>query len=114
MFRKRLISGLLLLGLLSGLAGCSWGPFSPIARRQRYADKGKRYYEQGKYTEAVIELSNANNIDPGFPEVHFLLSQCYAHTGSYLLAFVELKRTVDLQPGNVEAHVQMGELLLAN
>jgi Tfp pilus assembly protein PilF len=54
--------------------GCSR---DPNARKQKYFDSGEKYFAEGKYREAVIQYSNAVQIDPRFAQGHDHLAQAY-------------------------------------
>jgi Tfp pilus assembly protein PilF len=46
----------------------------PNVRKEKYFQSGQRYFEQGKYREAVIEFGNAIKIDPNFAQAHHQLA----------------------------------------
>src|SRR5437868_7709859 len=100
--------------VLLALAICSLngGSRNPAVRKQKYLESGVRYYEKGKYREAVIQFSNALQVDPKFAAAHFRLAQADMKLGALSSAYAELQRTVDLDPKNVEAHLDLGNLLL--
>ena len=60
----------LLLTVIS--TGCSR---DPNVRKQKYFDSGEKYFAEGKYREAAIQYSNAVQIDSGFAQAHYKLSQ---------------------------------------
>ena len=108
---KRSAVALLLATILCGFfTSCSR---DPNVRKQKYLESGKRYYEKAKYREAVIQFSNALQVDPRFAEAHYQLAQSYLKLGAFPSAYNELLRTVDLQPDNAKAQVDLGNLLLA-
>ena len=73
---KRKLSGLLLVVTLAAgfVAGCKR---DPVARKHAYFESGTRYFDQGKYREAAIELQNAIKVDPRYADAHYELSGCY-------------------------------------
>ncbi len=103
-------------GLLSSalaallLGGCHR---DPNVAKQKYLESGTRYYDQGKYKEATIQLSNALKIDHNFAAAHYELAKTFLKTEAVMQAYAELSRTVDLQPSNVKARIDLGNLLLA-
>jgi tetratricopeptide (TPR) repeat protein len=84
----------------------------PNVRKQKYLESGKRYVEKQKYREAVIQFSNALQVDPRFADAHYQLAQAYFKLGAFQSAYAELMRTVELQPNNMAAQVDLGNLLL--
>jgi tetratricopeptide (TPR) repeat protein len=91
------------------LTGCSR---DPNVRKQKYFDSGGRYFAEGKYREAIIQYSNAVQIDSRFAQAHYQLSQAYLKTGESNRAFQELTRTVELAPDNYRARTDLANLLV--
>lgn len=107
----RLSAAVLSASLALGLAtGCSR---DPNKQKHKYLESGKRYANDGKLKEAIIQFSNALKVDRNFADAHYELSKVYLKQGSPLTAYAELMRTVDLAPSNQEARIELGNLLLA-
>ena len=85
----------------------------PNAKRQKYFDSGNRYFERGKFPEAVIEFSNAVQVDPQYAAAHFKLAESYLKMQRFPDAYRELERTVELDPGNTKAQLDIGLILIA-
>jgi tetratricopeptide (TPR) repeat protein len=85
----------------------------PNARKQKYFDSGEKYFAEGKYREAVIQYSNAVQIDPKFAQGHDHLAQAYLKLGDTQRAYSELTRTVELSPEDYRAHTDLANLLTA-
>jgi tetratricopeptide (TPR) repeat protein len=98
----------LLAAALGG--GCS---LDPHARKQKFLEQGNRYFEQGKYPEALLLYGRALQIDPRFSEAHYKMAQCHLNQRSWPAAFQELQQTIDLQPENWPAQLDLGQLLFA-
>ena len=92
------------------LSGCR---HDPNKEKQKYLESGKRYENDGKYREAVIQFSNALRIDKNFAPAHYELSKTYLQLGSVVAGYQELQRTVHLNPSNVQARLDLGDILLA-
>lgn len=86
----------------------------PNARKQRYMESGRKYYDAGKYHEAGIQFSNALQIDARDPDAHYQMAQTLIKLQSWNNAYRELARTVDLQPNHYQAQLDMGTMLLAS
>jgi tetratricopeptide (TPR) repeat protein len=84
----------------------------PNVRKQKYFQSGQRYFEKGKYREAVIEFVNAIKIDPRFAEAHHQLAETYLRLQQGQGAYQELTRTVELQPENYQARIELASLLI--
>ena len=100
----------LMLCALSLLASCSR---DPNVRKQKYFDSGEKYFAEGRYREAIIQYSNAVQIDPRFVGAHAQLAQAYLKIGDSSHAFQELNRTVELAPNNYRAQIDLTNLLIS-
>lgn len=85
---------------------------NPEERKQRYLSSGDAYFEQEQYAEAVIEYSNAVQIDPVFGEVREKRALAYARLGDHVNALQEYVRAADLQPDDLELQIVAGRYLL--
>ncbi len=112
MFRTVKLSSFLcvLILLTASGGGCS---LDPNARKQKFFEQGNRYFEQGKYPEALILYGRAVQTDPRFSEAHYKMAQCYLNRRSWAAAYQELQRTIDLQSQNWPAQLDLGQLLFA-
>src|SRR5581483_11631167 len=108
MSRSVVLRVLLSCALLAALTGCSR---DPNARKQKYFESGDKYFAEGKYREAVIQYSNAVQIDPRFAQGHAQLAQTYLKLGDTQRAYSELARTVELSPENYRAQTDLANLL---
>src|SRR5215813_7795277 len=103
---------LVLIGCMAALVtGCSR---DPNVRKQKYVESGQRYYEEGKYREAIIQFRNATQVDGRFTEAHYALAQAYETVQDWQRAYAELFRTLELDPENYKAHLEIANLLNAN
>jgi len=85
----------------------------PNVRKQKYFESGERYFEKGKYREAVIQYRNATDVDGSFAAAHFKLAESYMKLQDWQRAYQEFTRTVELQPDNYKAHLEIATLLIA-
>lgn len=108
-FVLRLILPLALIGAL--FSACSR---DPNVRKQKYFQSGQRYFEKGKYREAIIEFANAVKIDPAYADAHLQLAESYLGLQQGDRAYQELARTVELQPENYRARLEMANLLIVS
>ncbi len=91
------------------LTGCTR---DPNVRKQKYFASGQRFFADAKYREAIIQYSNAVQIDSRFADAHYQLAQTYLKLGDSNRAYPELMRTVELDPNNYRAHTDLANLLV--
>jgi tetratricopeptide (TPR) repeat protein len=99
----------LLAILLVTLSACTR---DPNVRKQKYFDSGSKYFSQGMYREAVIQYSNAIQIDSRYGEAHYQLARTYLRLGNNARAYQELSRAVELDPSDYPAHTDLANLLV--
>lgn len=95
--------------LLASTIGCNR---DPNVRKHKYLDSAKRYEANGKYKEAMIQLSNALKVDHDFADAHFEMAKVYLKMNNTTLAYRELNTTVGLDPKNLEARIDLGRILI--
>lgn len=101
---------LLVLGFLAAfLVSCSR---DPNVRKQKYFESGERYFNKGKYREAIIQYRNATEVDGAFAAAHYQLGQSYLKLQDWQHAYAEFSRTVELQPENYKARLDLANLLV--
>src|SRR5262245_57968178 len=109
---RRLVSLALLPFLV--LSSYSCGGDAP-AKKAAHMQKGEAYVAKEKYTEAVIEFSNAIKLDPKDAQVYYKLALTYLKQGegpSLQNAFQALQKSVELDPSLTDAQLKLGELYL--
>src|ERR1700722_15816940 len=99
----------LTLGLVF-LAACST---DPNVRKLQYVNSEKKYFDKGKFQEAIVEFRNAVEIDPRFATAHYQLARSYLKLRNPGAAYGELKETVPLDPKNLDAQLELASLLVA-
>ena len=107
---KDLRTVLILLVALTFI-GCSGNPQS---RRDKFLQRGNRYFDEGKYPEAAIEYRNALQADPNCADAHDRLATTYTKVGDWDGAVKELGQTIALQPNNVRAQLNLGNIVFAS
>src|SRR5207248_9413424 len=87
MKHSSLIRVLVLLGCMAALlTGCSR---DPNVRKQKYLESGQRYFDEGKYREAIIQYRNATQVDGRFADAHYQLAQAYMKVQDWQHAYME-------------------------
>ena len=84
----------------------------PEAVKQKAFESGNRYFEQKKYTEAILEYRNAIKADARFGEARDKLADAYAQTGNARAAYTEQIRAADLLPDNTQVQLKAVTYLL--
>ena len=111
MRHSSILRPILALALIATLfVGCS---HDPNVRKQKYVESGQRYFEKGQYREAAIQYKKAIEIDSGYADAHYRLSQALLKLQQWSPAYQELGRTIELQPENYPARIDLANLLIA-
>src|SRR3954451_7479541 len=97
--KNRVLSAL--LGLLCAVVACNR---DPNVAKKRYLDGGNKYYENGKYKEALIMYRKALQRDLKYGEAYYRSALAEIALQQYLNAIRDLQRAVELQPENLDAH----------
>ena len=106
-FRMRLLVGFL-FAITVFAAGCSR---SPLSRKTRYMESGRRYYDQKDYARAILDFRNATDVAQGDPEPSYRLGLAYLASGDVQSAAVSFSTAVGLNPKHVAAQLRLAELL---
>jgi tetratricopeptide (TPR) repeat protein len=77
-----------------------------------FFESGKQYYEQKKYSEAVVQLLNAVQTDPKNREARYLLSFIYLSAGNLNAAAQQLNALLEYFPDDVEGNLRLGTIYL--
>jgi tetratricopeptide (TPR) repeat protein len=90
-------------------AGCST---DPNVKKQQYLESGNRYFEEGKYSYAIIEYRNAVDLDAGFGEARKRLAEAYSKNNNVRRAFEESVRAADLLTEDFDVQMTAARYLL--
>jgi tetratricopeptide (TPR) repeat protein len=82
-------------------------------RKQKFMERGDRYFGEKKYGEAVIEYRNAVRVDPTFGEGFYRLGLALLQEGQWSRAGECFSRAVKLSPDNIDAHLRLSGILIA-
>src|SRR5262245_61523402 len=104
---NRLVCALLLVFCL--LTSCNR---DPEAAKKRYIENGNKYYEKGKYKEALIMYRNALKRDLKYGEAYYRSALAELRLQRWADAAHSLQRAVELQPDNLDAHNRLANLYL--
>jgi cellulose synthase operon protein C len=91
--------------------GCSR---DPNVKKQKYLESGQHYLDQKRYREAVIQFSNAVQVDPNFAQAHYELGETFLKLQDGGHAFRELSRALELDPNLDQARLDVTNLLIAS
>src|SRR5579864_2822530 len=100
---------LTVLPLLLTLAACNR---DPKVQAQHSVEQGNKFYNKGKYREAVIMYQRALKADLRFGEAYYRMALADLKLGGYGEAVRMLRRAVELQPTNADAMTQLANLML--
>jgi tetratricopeptide (TPR) repeat protein len=108
--KKSIVVACAAAAIMLCLSGCSRDP--EVVKR-RYLENGNKYYDQGKYKEAVLMYSNAVKQDPRFGEAYNKLGDAQIRRGAFREAAAAYRRAVELLPKQDEAAGKLADLYLA-
>ncbi len=97
-----------LISLVIMIAGCS----GKDARKEKYFERGKAYYEQGNYVKAEVELKNVLQIDPKFSAAHYLFGEVEEKNNNFRAAYTHYSMAAELDTSNLDAHNKLARLYL--
>src|SRR5689334_6133708 len=100
LFFKAVLAGTILLGGVLAYTIWKAAPLTP----QAYFESGKKYYDQKKYPEAIIQLLNAVRKDPRHREARLLLALTYEAQQDLAHAAGQLRSLLEYEPDDVEAN----------
>jgi tetratricopeptide (TPR) repeat protein len=103
---KRVIPALLLLLFVTG---CNR---DPNVAKVKYVENGNKYFDKGKYKEALIMYRNALKRDLKYGEAYYRAGLAELKLQRWAGAASNLQRAVELQPQNLDAHVRLTNLFL--
>jgi tetratricopeptide (TPR) repeat protein len=106
------------LTALLALVSCSR---DPNVAKKRYVESGNKFFERGKYKEAVIMYKDALQKDMRYGPAYYRLAMAQMKLGQLGLAVQALRRSIELNdpkdPASADAHwdsvVKMTEILVA-
>src|ERR1700722_15816296 len=85
----------------------------PKVVSQKYVERGKKYFAQGKYKEASILYRRALKKNLRSPEAWYGLGVVNTKLGALPEARKDFSRVMELDPSNQDAVIQLGDLDLA-
>jgi tetratricopeptide (TPR) repeat protein len=106
-----LLPALLCLLLSIFWTGCSR---DPNVKKQKYLESGQQFFQQKDYRKALIQFSNAAQVDPNFAQAHYELGETFLKLQDGNRAFRELSRAVELDPNLDQARLDVANLLMAS
>lgn len=88
------------------IAACGSNP-------QTYVDRGRKFFDMGKYDDAAIQFQKAIQKSPKLGEAHYRLGLLELKRNHPVQAYRELRVAVELMPGDREALARLGQLSLS-
>jgi tetratricopeptide (TPR) repeat protein len=90
-------------------AACSRDP--NVAKR-KYVESGNRYYDRGKYKEALIMYRNALKKDPKYGEAYYRSALTEMKLGAWDAAVKDFHRSLDTWPTNEDTYSKLVDIYL--
>lgn len=88
------------------------GACSTDTAKHRHYTNGERFFEAGKFKEAVLEFRNAVALDEQWGEARYKLAEAHAATGNPEAALRQYVRAADLMPDSPAAQLKAATYLL--
>jgi tetratricopeptide (TPR) repeat protein len=79
---------------------------------QDFFETGKKFYDQGKYSEATNQLLNANRSTPDNRDIRYYLALSYLGQGDLANGMRHLKALLEVHPDDVPANLKLGGIYL--
>ncbi|MBP2668584.1 MAG: Tetratricopeptide 1 repeat-containing protein [Deltaproteobacteria bacterium] len=109
---RRAVSRILLACLLaSSVSACAGSSVNRKKEAEARVQMGVTYLEQRNLPMAMRELTRADELDPGNPEVEMMLGLTYQARGDLAKAEEYLRRALDRKPDYGDAHNNLGIIL---
>ena len=86
------------------LATALFGPQEESSPAQAAYDRADEHYDNGEDEEAIAELSNAIDLDPGFDEAYYLRGVIYRGIDRIDLALADFTQAIRINPDNAKVH----------
>lgn len=64
--------------------------------------KGKEYYSQKNYTEAIDFFAKAIKAEPNYAEAYYFRGRAYGMSGKYVESVQDLTKAINLDPDNID------------
>jgi len=110
--KKYLYLAVLVVTVLVGVfLGYSIWKASPQTAQQFFSS-GKSYYEQKKYSEAIIEFLNVLQKDARNRDARYLLAESYLGQQNANAAARQLNALLEYYPDDAQAQLQLGNIYL--
>jgi tetratricopeptide (TPR) repeat protein len=97
--------------LLGGVLAYSIWKAKPLTA-QAYFESGKKYYEEKKYQEAIIQLLNAVRKDARHHDARYYLALSFMSQKDFAHAVSELKALLEYDPEDVPVNLQLAGIYL--
>lgn len=102
----------LLISLLLAVFFVSACNTDPNVTKKRYVASGNKYYDRGKYKEALLMYRRALQKDLKYGEAYYRSALTELKLGRPLEAARDLHRTIELQPDNTDAYTRLINIYL--
>ena len=79
---------------------------------QAYYESGKKYYDEKKFPEAIIQLLNAVRKDPRNRDARFYLASSFVNQQDLTNAVGHLRALLEYYPDDLSANLQLGAIYL--
>src|SRR5437867_12973706 len=97
--------------VMGGVLGYAIWKATPVTSQQ-YFNSGKKYYDEKKYAEAIVQFLNAIQKDPQNREARYLLALSHLSQKDVISATKQLSALLEYFPDDIEANLRLGNIYL--
>lgn len=108
--RTKKIALLVAIAFALAVTGCSR---DPKVRAEKYLRSGEKFFDQGDYQSASIQLRRSLQQNPRSADAHYRLALTYLRLRQWQDAYKELQQSIAVDPNFVPAHLELAALELA-
>jgi tetratricopeptide (TPR) repeat protein len=87
---------------------------SPQDMRDRFMQRGERYFEKKDYRRAALEFQNASSQIPNDAEPHYKMAVALLAVGDYRTAIAHLIKATALNPKHIAAQTRLTQLMASS
>lgn len=109
---KKVIIAIVLIGTV-GVGGILGYSYWKSQTSEGFYDAGKRYYDEKKYSEAIISFLNSVRKDSRHRDSRYYLALSYLNKQQVQQAVAQLRALLETYPDDAEANLQLGRIFLA-
>jgi tetratricopeptide (TPR) repeat protein len=97
-----------MIAFLVGLGACAR---TPMQKRDRFLESGKKLFEKKQYAKAILDFKNAAAAMPKDAEAYYQLGRAYAGQHEFQTAVNILQQALQLNPNHAGAQLEISKIM---